>query len=126
MILQCDHPNYSFSSNNRIARSLIGRNVTFSQCNGDSLVGAFICTQEIILAITTLLLIMILLVKIFAFNPFKTSLSWSVIWNFENMVELVVRGFAVLCLIYQHKEPFLQYFSAIGIFFAFLGRFLQK
>mgnify|MGYP007023050449 CR=1 FL=1 len=64
--------------------------------------------------------------SLLCFNPFKTKLNWKVIWNFENTVELVVRAFAALCLIFQHDEPYLQYFSAIGIFFAFLGRFLQQ
>ena len=121
-----DHPDFVFSSNHRLSESRNERNMTFSRCNGDSPVDLLVCTNEIFLAITTLLLIMIQLVKIFAFNPFKTKLNWKVIWNFENTVELVVRTFASLCLIFQHDEPYLQYFSAIGIFFAFLGRFFKQ
>ena len=126
VLLYGDHPDFIFSSNHRLSGSRNERNMTFSRCNGDSPVDILVCTNEIALAITTLLLIMIQLVKIFAFNPFKTKLNWKVIWNFENTVELVVRTFASLCLIFQHDEPYLQYFSAIGIFFAFLGRFFKQ
>ena len=96
-------------------------NVTFSRC-GDDAKGRLTCSVEIILSLTVAVLIIMDIIKIFALGPYKKWKDFRRMLSVGNLVKLVVRIFVVagLCL-QQHEQP-LQYCSAIGIFFAFLGK----
>ena len=96
-------------------------NVTFSRC-GDDAKGRLTCSVEITLSITVAVLIIIDIIELIALGPYKKRNDFRRIFSFGNLVKLVVRIFVLAGLCLQHEEQPLQYCSAIGIFFAFLGK----
>ena len=94
---------------------------TFSQCIEGSKWEWRTCSPEISLAITVALLLIVFVLKIWSLGPYTTRATIRRLFNLENTMELVVRLFAVACLVWQPNSQLLKYFSAFGIFFAYLG-----
>ena len=96
-------------------------NATFSSCGNDSK-GNITCSLETLLAITITLLSVMYFVKLISLGPIKKWKDVRRVFNFENGVEFVVRVFGITSLVVQNNERHLQYCSAIGIMFTFLGK----
>ena len=96
-------------------------NATFSRC-GDDAKGRLTCSVEIILSLTVAVLIIMDIFELVALGPYKKRNDFRRIFSFGNLVKLVVRIFVVAGLCLQDDEQPLQSCSAIGIFFAFLGK----
>ena len=97
---------------------------TFSQCFGKLTWELGTCGREICLLIAVSLLLMVFILKIWSLGPYTTRDTIGRLFNLENVMELVVRSFAVACLVWQPDSQPFKYFSAFGIFFAYLGKIL--
>ena len=96
-------------------------NATFSRC-GDNSKGNLTCSLEVLLSITLSLLAIMHVFKLISLGPIRRWKDIRRVFNFENGVEFVVRVFGITSLVIQHNEQRLQYCSAIGIMFTFVGR----
>ena len=90
---------------------------TFSRCSSSGKDGysAFICSTEIMLLCTTVLLLIEELLQLFSLGVLYY------IQQFENIIELSVISLAAVCLGTQELEAHIKWFSAFGIVLAYLG-----